>query len=914
MGLQTKNTNLLNNKFALSEKFLIYIDILGYDKRAQMGDDIGIAEARKIREDFYKTIQNKINEIKFKFPIVGISPGRDDWILVIDSKEIIDPCDICFKIISEILDHNTGYKGDFKTVKLEIGLGTAKFDKWAKFGGEKLIREQSTINFLKTKLINYYHRWFENNYHSPIMSSFVILTESFYKKINFVDKEKCKLIKYTSDKTKAEEIISFYHVDINSVDMIRSILEFLEKIKYKGNIWYRQLNWLFVFPLQFNEITKKLSKERIIFITGTPEYGKTFVAVFLLWEFFLKGYEPIWFKIKVGEKLENISANIKPGQIIYFEDPFGYIEYKRRKDLERQIGDIINIIKNLESVYVIITSRKEVFTKFEKEKLSEISINIFESTLNIGRPSYDYNKRIEMLLKYAKMMNCKWYSNEVLRKTIIFDIRDENILPSPLSIRSFALETRNINDLNEIKRILKIKSKETAKSFAKEIKFMEKEKILFFSLLFLTVDIKTKLLKNIYESLILDFNLEGVLKFEEIVEWFRDDKIDTDYFGNIRFYHSSYLEALKYLLYEDKIFICKNEKFLLKIFNYLAENNDTAVYIAESLKDNFDIILESFRNKLILKLTIQEKATKYLTDIVLENYNKILPVKIKNFQFLIPESSKKARIVAEILIEKFELLPHQIRNTLLSKLSNYDNVSDEIIKILTTKFDLISKKIRNFLLLNLLKSEIYAEDIARLVLYKFNLIPSTISINILETLSIKIKPAYYVSCTMMKNYNSLPKNIKDLLFDLSKKEDFDIYVSLALENNYLELPKEIRNRLLQILSKNEDLASIILKIINKFFKVVPNKFKSNFIIKNLYNDETAYYIAEILMNHFNYMSNDFRNFLSFNLLKLDLPYESLSYTLIENFFKFPDSIKERIIEFFENKNEKDYLYFRKVLY
>ncbi|GAI73419.1 unnamed protein product, partial [marine sediment metagenome] len=26
-----------------------------------------------------------------------------------------------------------------------------------------------------------------------------------------------------------------------------------------------------------NEITKKLSKERIVFITGTPEYGKTFV-------------------------------------------------------------------------------------------------------------------------------------------------------------------------------------------------------------------------------------------------------------------------------------------------------------------------------------------------------------------------------------------------------------------------------------------------------------------------------------------------------------------------------------------------------------------------------------------------------------------------------------------------------------
>jgi len=69
--------------------------------------------------------------------------------------------------------------------------------------------------------------------------------------------------------------------------------------------------------------------------------------------------------------LENISAELKPGHIIYFEDPFGKTEYERREGLEREIGTIIETVKQVEDIYVIITSREEVFKEFEKEKIKE---------------------------------------------------------------------------------------------------------------------------------------------------------------------------------------------------------------------------------------------------------------------------------------------------------------------------------------------------------------------------------------------------------------------------------------------------------------------------------------------------------------------------------------------------------------
>jgi hypothetical protein len=106
-------------------------------------------------------------------------------------------------------------------------------------------------------------------------------------------------------------------------------------------------------PVKYEEIKEALAKERILFITGPKEYCKTFTAIRLLWEYYKKGeYEPKYIqareeeKTKVRERLAAIENEVKPHHIVYFEDPFGKTKYQDDKQLEREIGSIIDTVNN----------------------------------------------------------------------------------------------------------------------------------------------------------------------------------------------------------------------------------------------------------------------------------------------------------------------------------------------------------------------------------------------------------------------------------------------------------------------------------------------------------------------------------------------------------------------------------------
>lgn len=267
-----------------------------------------------------------------------------------------------------------------------------------------------------------------------------------------------------------------------------SAFGFLDKIGYSGSKRYGQIDEVYVPPLEYEDIKEALKEKRVVFITGTQEYGKTFTAVRLMWEYYNRGYVPRWIKggelserINVRERLENVEVELKAKHIIYFEDPFGKTKYEKREGLERIIGTILEHVKQAEDTYVVITSREEVFKEFEKEKLSVTQLREFEIKLNFKKPSYDYEKKKEILLGWAKQRKCKWLGDEQLRDLVLNSINLENILPTPLSIHDFALSSRAIDNEDEIKQQLRQKSKETGKVFANEIKNMTKDKILFLS-------------------------------------------------------------------------------------------------------------------------------------------------------------------------------------------------------------------------------------------------------------------------------------------------------------------------------------------------------------------------------------------------------------------------------------------------
>jgi len=214
----------------------------------------------------------------------------------------------------------------YEKIPLEIAIGTGDYDEWARFDGKELIIEKSTIKFIKTKIICYYHDWYKQKHkdESP-KSTFIIFTDSAYNELEPQDRRICQKIecKYKKDDGK-EEVITFFVADVDKVQQRGRVFEFLEKIGYAGSKWYGRIDEVYVPPLEYGDMKRTLGETRFLFITGTQELGKTYTAVRLMWEFYNRGYEPRWIKggepaerVKVRKRLENISAELKSGHIIY---------------------------------------------------------------------------------------------------------------------------------------------------------------------------------------------------------------------------------------------------------------------------------------------------------------------------------------------------------------------------------------------------------------------------------------------------------------------------------------------------------------------------------------------------------------------------------------------------------------------
>ena len=609
------------------KKYLVYLDILGFERLAEIIEQERGIESREVREKFIDVINERVKTIERGGRITGKRYGEsDDWLLLTDSLENV------FESILDILDHHTPYKG-FEKIPVEIAIGTGEYDKWARFDGKELIIEKSTIKFIKTKIIGYYHDWYKqkHNNKSP-KSTFIVLTEQAYNELEPLDRKICQKIEYKYKKDDGkEEVITFFVAGVGKVQQRGRVFEFLEKIGYAGNKWYGRIDEVYVPPLEYEDMASTLKEKRIVFITGTPEYGKTYTAVRLMWDYYNCGYEPGWIKggepaerIEVRKRLENIRAELKPGHIIYFEDPFGKTKYERREGLEREIGTIVDTVKQVEDAYVIITSREEVFKEFEEEKISGEELKDFEKKLNIKKPSYDYEKRKEILLKWAEEENCKWLGNQKSKELVLNSIKIEKILPTLLSIKDFAVATFDIEEESELSEKIKEKSKESAKAFAKEIKNMSDDKILFLSFPFISGHFKVEFVRSSYQELVKELNFRKAWNFDTVLNWFKDDKINIK--GKyIEFSHSSYSEAFKSLLVEDDI----TKDVFITVLHKLSVMDSAAVHVAWAVRNNFDTLPEKSRNELLLKLAEKTKCSGAVIMAVADNFDK-LPKDVKN--------------------------------------------------------------------------------------------------------------------------------------------------------------------------------------------------------------------------------------------------------------------------------------------
>ncbi|MDY6966288.1 MAG: hypothetical protein SVM80_10040, partial [Halobacteriota archaeon] len=267
-----------------------------------------------------------------------------------------------------------------------------------------------------------------------------------------------------------------------------------------------------------------------------------------------------------------------------------------------------------------------VFKEFEKEAISTTELKEFESRLNIKKPSYDYEKRCEMLLKWACEFNCIWLEKKELRELVLSAMKDGKILPTPLSIKDFALATFDKENKDEIEKEIKNKSKATAVAFAKEIKNMTDDKILFLSFPFISSYFGVSFVKDVYQELIEELKLKDAWGFDRVFDWFRDDKINIkEWSGSevIEFSHPSYSEALGYILIEDGELTKINRDLFSRVLFKLSEKDGVAGYVAWAVALNFNELFEDWRNQLLIKLSEKDGTAGDVARAVADNFNEL---------------------------------------------------------------------------------------------------------------------------------------------------------------------------------------------------------------------------------------------------------------------------------------------------
>jgi hypothetical protein len=913
-------------------KYLIYLDILGFEKLAEeISSSKGIND-RDVRRKFIDVINDRVQILKAKSRIVGKKYSKsDDWILVTDSIDKV------FNCIHVILNHNTGYDG-YEKIPLEIAVGSGDYDEWAKFDGSNLVLEKNTIQFLKTRIIDYFRGWYRERYpNQSLRSTFIVVTSSVYDELEPFDKRICEKVgsQYKRDGNK-ENLTTFFLADLDKVKQRGKMFDFLEKIGYSGNKFYKRVDEVYVPPSEYEEIAKTLRENRIVFITGTREYGKTFTAVRFMWEYYLNGYEPRWIKggelterVKVREALENVASELKPRHILYLEDPFGTIVYEKRETLEREIGIIVDSIKDVKDAYVIVTSREEVFKEFEKEKLSAKELNRIRVMLNIKELSYDEEKREQIILNWAEEENCVWLRITRLRHLVLNRMSDLCVLPTPLSMRSFAVNSNEVRAADLLEQKLREQSGETAKAFADEINNMTEDKRVFLAILLIARNLRLKVAKKIYAKLVEELGLRLAWRIDRILDWFKWDKVDIikEYDDiHLALSHPSYYEALDYLLSDRKYMTQINEKIFNESLLRLSEESAVSRNVAMFLEGSFDKLAERVRNKLLLNLSEREGTVRYVVK-VLETHFDEIPREVSNKSlFTLSEKDDGVSHTAEYVTKNFNKLPTRVRNELLSKLSqrkgavrcvvyfvvtNYYRLPERVRHLLlklserkeaaqhvaeavTANYQKLPKWLRHELLLKLSETEGGALYVAACVKDNFGLLPLGLREELLLRLSDSRRAVHYVALTLVINYGALSEEGRRLLFKLCEQEETAQYVAEDVELYFTRLPMEINTELLQKLSDRQSAVRCVAQTVATNYRRFPEEAR-HLLFKLCEKEEAANDLAEVVAVCFRRLPVRVSSELLLRLSEREKASQYVGLTLLANFDIVPQQSRNELL-------------------
>lgn len=851
-------------KMVEKEYYLSFVDILGFEKLAQDLSDKYAIESNYVRKIFIEVTEDKMRILKEQNRILAFEKhSGDSWILISDKLSNL------FRTIFEILSVKLPFK-DHKSLQFEIGLGKGIIRDLDEFNKD-VVNENETIKFLNTYLLDKYKSWYKLTYEKSLMSSYIVFTEELFQELNSFDKEICDSLEYTykiNDKEEKNELLNV--ANLNKFISRAKCLEFLDLLGISENDVYDRIDKLYVPPAEFKGIKDSLEKNKILFLTGPPEYGKTYTSLRLLWEYFNEGYTPLWIRggeknqrVCVRNKLYNIEKELNSHYIYYFEDPFGTFEYEAEESLEKELTTILEVAKNAEDVYIIITSKNGIFEELKSKSSYLNELKKYEKRLGVEDNIYNVDSKKQILFNWAKIRECKWLENDDQRNLIFEHLKDEFF--TPLKIKNFCRKTHNVIDIEILVKCLERESEETSINFANDVKRMSDDKKLLMSFLFISPSFEKEFIKKIYIEMLQELSIENAWNFDSIIEIFKNDKIEI-YWNKVRFSHSSYYRALLYLLSENGHQTSFNKNIFSKLLLKLSTKTKAAKYVIRTIGDNYNNLPEEIQN-LLFEFAKKDHCAKFVTGTILYNYNN-LPRSPRYLLSNLAKDKKTLRYVVESILRNFNKLPEDIQN-IVFEFVNSEETGGYVVRSITENYSNLPQKIQ-VLLIEAYNEGKFEEQITR---------------------------------GITENFKILPKNIQDLLYELADDEDKSVHVAKAVADKFENLPKEAREKLILKLHGKRKTDVHVARAIIRNFETFPDRIQF-LIFDMIENNETAEYISPIILSNLNKLPEDVVQYILSELTRKDIAVAQVLRAIFNNYYILSKDAQNLLFNILE-KNKFD---------
>ncbi len=758
------------------ENFLVYIDILGFEQLPrELAEKSGIDEDWIRQHAFLSPFQQIIEDLRHDndVKIDYLKEGSDSCLILIHDLDSV------FRIIKKFSDINLPMKiGKPDKGPIEVGID---FVNDQNVICEDPISSQKIISSLKKNFFNDYRQWFKAQNHNSIKNSYIIISESVHQKLENHQKGECEKLPI-EDK-------NLFLLPSAVVDREQKILDFLSMIgKSRSDASGAYIDKIFVPPGEYDEIINSFENERIVFLSGPAGYGKTYLAVRLLWLWYLKGYAPRW--IRGGEFyerqegrtfLEEIDAVNNSNQIIYVEDPFGNVTYEPREKLSQAIEKIIDFVHKKQNIFLILTSKKDVFELFKTDTLSGEIIRNYEKELNFLKHSYNDAQRKLILEMWANLKDCLWYKSPELKQYVFSEIEKPENLPTPLSIHDFAENSIMIQNHDDLQTKIQNYSEVSEKVFAKEIIGIyhsgRMDRVLLLSFVFIFDSIDVDYLKNQYDQL-KERNYEDFSKIvQEEYRIIKDfPKFNKGKFDSVilTFSHPSYQAALPIVLIDPGC----NEIFC-RVLRQLSKDFDSIPYVIGTLIGIFDEIPNNVGNELIQKIYrihLKKRFDDYLeffedyfdpfSELIIRNYDKLND---KNQEMVNKMLTNKEirRHLPVIIAEDYSNRSETVKKIFNDFIHNPNNFEGAIWAI-CEYYDKLPKEIQNYLIeiisnKKLMKKNPNAGITSTIIAKCFESLPSGPDAESLKLLSEYSLAGPEVSWTVYDFHDCIPENDRRLI-------------------------------------------------------------------------------------------------------------------------------------------------------